>query len=175
MADVLYFAYGSNMLRERLARRCPRARAVGPATLKNHRLTFDKFSTDGSGKGAYESAQGERLFGVLWALPETELPALDRAEGVGHGYERVTTEVVQGGGEMMQATTYRATDCRPGLRPYDWYLDLVIAGAEQQGLPDGYIDRLRATPSEADVDLDRHGRAEALEALRHARYVGAKR
>jgi hypothetical protein len=34
---TLYFAYGSNMDRPAMKRRCPGARALGPATIDGHR------------------------------------------------------------------------------------------------------------------------------------------
>jgi len=48
------------------------------------------------------------------------------------------------------------------LQPYDWYLDLVVAGAEQNGLPQAYIDALRTTSSRGDPNLQRPSRLEAL-------------
>jgi hypothetical protein len=47
---VLIFAYGSNMLERRLTARTPSAIPVGTAYVEEYRLTFDKVSTDGSGK-----------------------------------------------------------------------------------------------------------------------------
>ncbi len=35
---IRYFAYGSNMNRAAMRRRCPDARAVGPATLEGYRF-----------------------------------------------------------------------------------------------------------------------------------------
>ena len=48
----LYFAYGSNMLTRRLTApaRAPLALATGTVFAEGRRLTFDKVSTDGSGK-----------------------------------------------------------------------------------------------------------------------------
>jgi hypothetical protein len=172
MAGILYFAYGSNLLRERLLARCPNLAYAGRATLRDHRLTFDKVSTDGSGKCAYELAQGAELRGVLWNVPEKDLPALDSAEAAGQGYERRTVDGVMEDGQIAGAMAYGATRCQTGLQPYDWYLALVIAGATQQGLPDAYIERLRATPFAADTNLHRPTRCDALDALARAGLMG---
>ena len=168
MDGVAYFAYGSNMLRERLAARCSGVSFIGRATLPGFRATFDKPSKDGSGKGAFEPADCHDLAGVLWHVPEAELPALDRHEGVGSGYERWRAPVLRESGQRIEALTYRATELRPGLRPYDWYLALVLAGAVQQGLPLEYIRELRATPFNVDTDLRRLGRCAAMRALHEA-------
>lgn len=169
MSGTPYFAYGSNLLRERLLARCPGVTYAGLATLPGHRLTFDKVSKDGSGKCAFEAISGSEneVLGVLWDVPIAELDALDNAEGVGYGYERYQVTVQQAGRER-DVLTYRATDCRAGLQPYDWYLALVLAGAIQQGMPAAYIDRLREMPFRQDSDAQRKTRREAWEALAHA-------
>jgi hypothetical protein len=41
------------------------------------------------------------------------------------------------------------------LLPFRWYLDFVVAGAEENGLPSDYCDRLRATAFVEDTDLER--------------------
>lgn len=164
MANILYFAYGSNLLRKRLQARCPGIAFAGRAKIAGHRLTFDKVSTDGSGKGAFEAAAGENLFGVLWQLPEREIAALDRAEGHGSGYERSEIHVMPENGAACDVLVYRATNVRQGLRPYEWYLALVIAGAMEHGLPDAYIEKLRTQPFDVDPNPNRLGRryAQAL-------------
>ncbi len=166
MSSTLYFAYGSNLLRERLLARCPGMTYAGRATLPGHRLTFDKVSNDGSGKCAFEAVgdSENEVSGVLWNVPAAELDELDRVEGVGHGYERCQTNVRQEGREC-NALTYRATNRQSGLQPYDWYLALVIAGATQQWMAEAYIDFLRERPFRRDSDAERRTRREALEAL----------
>jgi gamma-glutamylcyclotransferase len=47
---MLYFAYGSNMLTERLKARVPSTRPISPAILSDYDLRFHKRSTDKSGK-----------------------------------------------------------------------------------------------------------------------------
>jgi hypothetical protein len=166
MANILYFAYGSNLLRKRLQVRCPGIAFAGRAAFADHRLTFDKVSADGSGKGAFEAAAGETLFGVLWQVPDREMTALDRAEGHGSGYERSEIHVMPENGAACDVLVYRATNVRPGLRPYEWYLALVIAGAMEHGLPDVYIDKLRAQSFDVDPDPNRLSRRYALALLK---------
>lgn len=168
MGTIRYFTYGPNLLRERLLAHCPDVVCVGRAALPDSRLTFDKASLDGSSKCAFESAAGEAMWGVLWDLPEEQLPALNLAEGTDDGYKRCMVEVTPEGGGTIEVLAYRALKRWVGVPPYDWYLALVIAGARQQGLPQDYIERLRATPYSADDDEFRAERREAVEALEKA-------
>ena len=100
MADlhetVLYFAYGSNMLTRRLTIRTPSAVAVGNAYVEGYRLTFDKVSTDGSGKCDIEHTgnAADRVWGVLFRIAIAEASDLDDAEGLGHGYRKGEVEAV---------------------------------------------------------------------------------
>ena len=48
--SFLFFAYGSNMLTERVRERCPDARPLGAAIARGYVLSFSKRSKDGSSK-----------------------------------------------------------------------------------------------------------------------------
>ncbi|MCE5232632.1 MAG: gamma-glutamylcyclotransferase family protein [Mizugakiibacter sp.] len=168
MTTIRYFTYGPNLLRERLLACCPGVVHVGRAALPDNRLVFDKASADGSSKCAFESAEGEAVHGVLWDVPEDRFPALNLAEGTDDGYKRCMVEVVPEGGGVVEVLAYRALRRWVDVPPYDWYLALVVAGAQQQGLPQAYIERLRATPFVADDDLHRAERVAALALLQQA-------
>ena len=56
------------------------------------------------------------------------------------------------------------------LKPYDWYHALVLAGAEEHGLPNDHIELLRTSEFLPDTDLSRKGRRDALIALDKAGY-----
>ena len=48
------------------------------------------------------------------------------------------------------------------LVPFDWYRDLVVAGAIEHGLPASYIDELMRAPVVSDPDAARAARAYRL-------------
>lgn len=166
----LYFAYGSNMLSVRIKapERCPSARALGIAELSGHELRWHKTSKDGSGKCdiVATSATGASVFGVLYEIAGPEKTALDRAEGLGAGYEEIEVEILCAGGEVT-AKAYRATDADSSLCPYTWYRALVIAGAKEHGFPADYIARLEVVPADQDCDQKRHDKNMRLIAAAH--------
>lgn len=145
MSTILYFAYGSNMLTSRLRERCPSGRVLGPAMLPGYALHWHKRSKDGSGKcDISKSADVESVVrGVLYEIPGHEKLGLDRAEGLGYGYEQVEIEVSRNGQPVM-ALAYVATDVDPTLKPFDWYHAHVVDGAIEHGLPPEYIAGLRS-------------------------------
>jgi gamma-glutamylcyclotransferase len=149
---VRYFAYGSNMLTERLRERVPSATVVGIGQLPGHALRWDKRSwRDGSGKCDAEATgrQDDVVWGVVFELDTEDKPALDQAEGLGAGYMAKMVHVLTDAGPVA-AVMYYATDKEPSLRPYHWYKALVIAGAREHGLPASYRSHLQLVVTVSD-------------------------
>ena len=181
MQTFLYFAYGSNVLTERLQTRCLSARVHGLAVATGYSLEVIKRSKDKSGKatlvkstqpGVKSTQPGQQVFGVLFEIENGDRSALDKAEGKGSGYDRIDDFIVNMLPDMTQAqvTTYLAS-CSAvddGLKPYDWYLALVIAGALQHNLPHTRIARLRKVAYIEDPVSTRKERVEAEKALKIA-------
>jgi gamma-glutamylcyclotransferase len=172
MTTIRYFAYGSNMLAERLLARCPSARSISIARAIGFDLSFAKRSTaDGSGKAmlAASDKSGATVHGVLFNLDTADLSNLDRLEGVGYGYRREDAfEVIVQDDPPVVAATYMAEPAYvdPNLLPYDWYVNLAIAGARQHRLPSSYIDMLVAISTVADPLPERPSRQDALNLLK---------
>ncbi|HHA2520515.1 TPA: gamma-glutamylcyclotransferase family protein [Stenotrophomonas maltophilia] len=153
----LYFSYGSNMLSSRLRERCPSARPIGMAELPDHELRWHKRSKDNSGKCDVVACPGKHIIGVLYRIEDTDKTALDRAEGLGQGYEAIEAHVLHNGNNVL-AKAYQATAIDESLTPYGWYKALVIAGAQEHGLPNDYVEQLKLVASTDDPDRTRHDR-----------------
>jgi gamma-glutamylcyclotransferase len=158
-----YFAYGSNMFARRLSARTPSAMRIGTGFVEGRKLTFDKVSTDGSGKCDIEATENpaDRVYGVIFRIAAAEESALDEAEGLGHGYRKDEVMVVTSEG-VLTAMAYCATEKDPRRRPYDWYKAFVVQGAIENALPDAYIEVIRVVPSQIDSNAPRRARNEAL-------------
>ena len=175
MTEVLYFAYGSNMLTERLAARCSSARAVGVAVAEGYGLSFGKRSVDGSGKAMLVegAGRGGGVPGVLFALDPREVPALDLAEGVGHGYrraDRFTVRRAEGGAAVAFVYLAEPGHVDAALQPYDWYRALVLAGALQHGLPEAWRHYVEGLAFRHDPEPERPTRLAGVRALELAGY-----
>ena len=153
------FAYGSNMLTDRIRKRCPSAYALGVAELHGYELQWHKRSQDGSGKCDVVKANTPSaiVYGVLYEMPMSEKPALDAAEGLGKGYDEKNAEV-SFKGATRTISVYYATDIDPTLKPYTWYKAFVVAGAKEHEIPATYIERLVATDAMEDPNPERHNR-----------------
>lgn len=153
------FAYGSNMLASRIRARCPSARPIGISELPGYRVAWHKRSADGSGKCDLirtEPIQSS-VWGVLYEILRSEKRDLDRAEGLGYGYDQAEIEIALQS-DPIRAVTYIATDIDESLRPYSWYKALVVAGAREHGLPREYVDCLERIETIEDLDRARHRR-----------------
>jgi gamma-glutamylcyclotransferase (GGCT)/AIG2-like uncharacterized protein YtfP len=175
-----YFAYGSNMLEERLkaGTRVPGARFLTSGSVKGYDLRFHKQSDDRSGKCNVirTGSEGSVVYGIVFEIPVNQLEDLDRAEGVGHGYHQdysISIQLADGAETKMLAYVADSSAIDDNLIPYEWYHRLVIAGAEQHRLPKYYIECLQAVPFSKDPKPNRPTKLEAEAALKA--YYGRKR
>jgi hypothetical protein len=147
------------MSSRRLLSRVPSATIIGTAVLTHHELRFHKISNkDGTAKcDIFETGkQSQIVMGVVFDIPESEKPLLDKAEGVGNGYETKDVAVELHDSFIIEAYTYYATHIDPSLRPFHWYKQHVLAGALEHGLPEDYIRTIHAIESIDDPDDKRH-------------------
>ena len=145
--SIYYFAYGSNMLSERMDARIPEAKIAGIARLYGWDLVWDKISTDGSGKANLREENGKVVWGVVYIIPESRMPDLDKVEG---GYQRIKVEVECDKNGKLAACTYVSEKRDANLLPYDWYKDLVLKGAKEHSLPSDYIEKIARIESQSD-------------------------
>jgi gamma-glutamylcyclotransferase (GGCT)/AIG2-like uncharacterized protein YtfP len=133
---MLHFAYGSNMSREPMRRRCPDARVLGRAALRKHR-----FVIMANGYASVVPAPSSEVHGVLWRISPRDLAALDAYENIAGGlYRRVLTPVTFSS-TTVTAMTYLGCEKREG-HPRKGYLELVVESAREAGLPAEYIQGL---------------------------------
>ncbi|MGI9289150.1 MAG: gamma-glutamylcyclotransferase, partial [Pseudomonadales bacterium] len=146
------------MSSKRMLQRVPSAEFIAVSTLSMHELRFHKSGKDGSAKcDAFETAdQNSIVIGIVFELSEPEKLALDRVEGLGYGYEEKIVVVNSIDGEAMKATTYYATDIDPARKPYHWYKEHVVRGANENGLPAYYVETITAIDSVIDPKPGRH-------------------
>jgi gamma-glutamylcyclotransferase (GGCT)/AIG2-like uncharacterized protein YtfP len=133
---TLHFAYGANMERAGMARRCPGAAALGPAMLEGFRFFVTR-----DGYASVMRAPGERVHGVLWRLTARDLAALNAFESLESGLYRRVMLPVRTGEKRARALVYVGRSPGEG-RARPGYLDLVIAAARDWSLPRAYIESL---------------------------------
>lgn len=146
-----YFGYGSNINLTSL-----RAKGVDPlkserAVLHGWKLAFNVkhwFRHEG-GMGNILPAENNmnQVQGMLHLCEDEHLSSLDAVEAYGQGYDRIEIEVETENG-LVKATTYVGM---PGyldnaLLPTRRYLSIILKGAQEAGLDEAYIEKLKQQP-----------------------------
>jgi hypothetical protein len=141
--------------------RVPSLEFVDLGVLDKFQLMFNKLSQDGSSKGNIERAADGRVVGVVYSLESGDLDALNRAEGLNHGYvNRTDWKVTHLNGEDWDERVFvyvaEGRYIVPDLLPYGWYMRHIIEGAHHHALPLPYIRELISRPAAEDPDTLRN-------------------
>lgn len=108
---TLYIAYGSNLNREQMARRCPGARAVKKIYLADAKLVF-RHVLD------VEYCPGSTVPCVVWEINKAHEHDLDRYEGVAGGHYAKEVIFLEDGREAMLYVMLTDGICPPSADYY---------------------------------------------------------
>lgn len=131
-----YLAYGSNLNVRQMAWRCPTAKAVGTAIIKDYGLLFK-----GSKTGAYltiEPKAGAEVPVAVWAVEPSDELNLDRYEGFPTFYYKAEMVLSIKGiktGKVRERTVfvYIMHEDRPIGTPSTYYLRTCLEGYDDFG------------------------------------------
>uniref|UniRef100_A0A3B5B8R4 Gamma-glutamylcyclotransferase-like n=1 Tax=Stegastes partitus TaxID=144197 RepID=A0A3B5B8R4_9TELE len=140
----LYFAYGSNLLKERLQLKNPSATVHCVARLKDYKLVFGNHKGLASdrwhgGVATIEHSPGDEVWGVVWRMNMSDLDQ----ENVTLGAYSPVELSVKTKGQELNCRTYIMNSC-VYAPPSPQYLQVIVMGAEQNGLPKDYQEKLRS-------------------------------
>ncbi len=144
MTSRFYFAYGSNMDIQQMARRCPEAELFGAASLTNYRLAFGGNSVGRCGGVAtIKRKTGATTHGVLYLITARDEAALDRCEGVHlHQYRKKAVEVLYHG-EMIDAMSYQLIDMTEKAPDFNYWTKIRSVYETRQwdaAILDAFVD-----------------------------------
>ncbi|XP_048195495.1 gamma-glutamylcyclotransferase isoform X1 [Perognathus longimembris pacificus] len=147
--SFLYFAYGSNLLSERIHLRNPSAEFCCVARLQDFKLDFGNFQGKTSerwhgGIATVFQSPGDEVWGVVWKMNESNLSSLDEQEGVKHGvYVVIEIKVSTQEGKEIACRSYLMTNYE-SAPPSPQYKKVICLGAKENGLPLDYQEKLKA-------------------------------
>ena len=96
-----YIAYGSNMVEEQMAYRCPNAKLIGTGQLPNHRLEFYLHATVERSR-----AKGASVPVAVWEINEEDEQNLDYYEGFPKYYTKHKRKVLMDDGSQIEGMVY---------------------------------------------------------------------
>lgn len=120
-----------------MTHRCPQARNLGPAVLKDHKFTFKQHAD-------IEFCPGSQVEGVLWTITENCEMSLDILEGFPVYYEKTTVKVNSQSSGTVEVMAYQMTLTHGANRmamPSEHYVQCLIEGYEDNGLDTDQIYR----------------------------------
>lgn len=127
----LYIAYGSNLNVRQMKTRCPNAKILGTAKLKDWELLFK-----GSKSGSYlaiEKKENGIVPVVIWEVDKTDEKALDRYEGYPTFYYKKDIKlqykgIRTGKRRTIDAFAYIMHEDRPIGVPSNYYMKTCLDG-----------------------------------------------
>ena len=120
----LYIAYGSNLNIEQMKHRCPTAKVVGSAILRNWRLLFWNVAT-------IERHKGGQVPVLVWDIQPKDEKALDAYEGWPTLYRKESVRVTMNG-KQVRVMVYIMNHGRLSP-PSQGYYDTIREGYESAG------------------------------------------
>jgi len=123
-----YIAYGSNMVQEQMAYRCPNAKLIGMGYLPNHRLEFYLHATV-----ERSQAKGPGVPVAVWEIDEQDEKSLDRYEGFPTYYTKHRRKVIMNDGSEIEGMVYIMKLIRPTI-PRASYYDAIVKAYDDLGL-----------------------------------------
>ena len=125
-----YTAYGSNMVEEQMAHRCPGAKLIGTGYLPNHRLEFYLHATV-----EHTRAHGAKVPVAVWEITDADERSLDRDEGFPTYYTKHRRRVVMNDGSEIWGMVYIMNVIRP-QPPTVGYYNAIAYAYEKLGIGD---------------------------------------
>lgn len=131
---MLYIAYGSNLNKDQMSYRCPKARFVGSGLIKDYKLKFKVHLT-------IEPSEGDWVPVGLWEINLLdEWRRLDRYEGLPTYYRKEKLKVIMGNKEV-EGIVYLMNPVYKYLHvPTDSYYQICADGYRDCGLSLSYLE-----------------------------------
>ena len=134
-----YIAYGSNLSVEQMKYRCPDAKVIGMAAIKDWKLVFRVHAT-------IEPAEGRVVPALIWEIGDRDERNLDRYEGAPSYYRKEDMTVTMTGldGKNPQEVTamvYLMNDGHPVRTPMKSYYDVLEEGYTRFGFNTYLLER----------------------------------
>lgn len=144
--DYWYLAYGSNLWKNQKEKRTGPIRTGNEspqiARLADYRFAFNKRGDKGQVFANIMAASGNEVIGIVYRVNDESLVRMDAKEV---GYDRCTVTVMLESKTCIEAITYiaMASNIIAEGKPTRVYLNKIINGANEHGLPIEYIEKIQ--------------------------------
>ena len=137
---MLYFAFGSNLNRKQIKRRCKNSRFISRHILKNYQLVFrSKY-----GAADIQRKKGSSVLGAIYDINKADEKKLDVYEEFPKVYVKKYFKIL-GKKVMFYYMSNKTKQTEPSRR----YLNSIIQGYKDCGYKDSHVLILRARRTKA--------------------------
>lgn len=126
---MLYFAYGSNLNLNQMYQRCGGSIGITQAILHDYKLVYRR------GVATVEPSVGDKVYGALYLISDTDLDALDVYEGTPTFYYREDVVIETKSSGLQTAMTYIMHQHYMKLPPSEFYYGTIEEGYKDWELP----------------------------------------
>ena len=126
-----YLAYGSNLNKEQMGRRCPGAIPVGTMMLEGYELAFRM-----PGVLTIDEKEGGKVPVGIWKVDEQHEMALDYYEGFPRVYYKKEVRIPK----RKKGFVYIMNEGRELFGTNDYYYDICKQGYKDFGLDEKYLE-----------------------------------
>jgi hypothetical protein len=133
----IHAAYGLNMNKNQMRRKCPDAKIIGKGFIKNYRLTF---RVEKRGYANIEFAERRKIPVVLWRITKTCESSLNRFEGFPGLYIKENFKV-KSDGKIIKAFAYVMVKqyAETPAKPLRYYYDTILDGYKENNIATIYL------------------------------------
>ena len=123
---MLYVAYGSNLNKAQMKKRCPKATIAGVGTAPDHDLVFNTVATLHEKENAHTPV-------ALWNMSDEDEKIMDVYEGFPHKYHKEQITVRLDNGRTVIGVAYIMNDRKHQAIPKDEYYNRIERGYRDFG------------------------------------------
>lgn len=124
---MLYFAYGSNLNKVQMKKRCKDSVPVTKVKLHNYKLVFNRVAD------IVKSKDGE-VYGAIYEVSDEDIKCLDRYEGYPRLYTKINVTIEDEFGEIYDAFVYVMV-FKGIMEPSESYYKIIKQGFIDWNLP----------------------------------------
>ncbi|MBC2581329.1 gamma-glutamylcyclotransferase family protein [Clostridium sp. DJ247] len=123
---MLYFAYGSNLNRLQMKKRCPDSVPLARVRLKGYKLVFNKYAD------IIESKE-DIVYGAVYKVSNRDIKNLDIYEEYPRLYKKIDIIVEDDEGKSYNAFVYIMNE-KGKVKPAESYYNIIVQGYKHWNL-----------------------------------------
>lgn len=152
--DIYIAVYGPNISQRRIKRLCSSAQHVCNVKVSNYKLFFKEEINSSLPIVMVEPSSNDNdyIYTSVYKISYSDKKLINSYESI-YGYREESFQISYEGSEIRCLLITSLNNCNYSwdkINPYDWYMKLIIEGAQEMGYPKDYIEYLKSIETNKD-------------------------